>query len=89
MQNKLDMVRHYTFVLRYHPDYMNNIKFILGRISGINYVICNDGVGTNVYYKEIGAILESWCTDIEYELFKSIVDEDYPGLCIFNWDGEI
>lgn len=77
--------KYLTFVLRYHPDY-DNIAFVLGRISGINYIIYNDGNESNICYTEIGAIIESYCTDGEYEVFKSIIEEDYPGLCIFDWE---
>lgn len=68
-------------------------SYVFGRISGIQYVVCDTGC---LYTKErllsgtgrneFGNILKTVCTAEEYEKFATIVEEQYPGLCVFNYE---
>ena len=63
-------------------------KYVLGRLSGIKYIVC-DGVrkphvGPMVH--ENGTpIMFTKCTEDQYAEFARIVENVYPGLCIFRY----
>ena len=61
-------------------------QYILGRISGINYMLCGDdkiqfaNTCVNDEY-----ILISICTAEQYAIFANVIEKQYPGLCVFNY----
>lgn len=62
--------------------------FVLGRIVGIQSVICDDDPcmgGYNMREAKDGSIiLVTRCTTGQYARFAEIVQTSYPGLCKFN-----
>lgn len=66
------------------PKHWRNNKYIRGRISGISLVICGDDYGP---YKraEDGYVQSVVCEPEQYDEFKKLVEEVYPGLCEFNY----
>ena len=73
-----------TLVKDNHVKFGRN-SYIRGRISGIQYVVCDKDTYAN---KSIdGGIIQTCkCTPEQYEQFTEIVDKMYPGLCIFNYE---
>lgn len=66
-------------------------NYVLGRISGIQYVVC-DRVGTETEqplygrgFTALGSIFKTKCTAEQYDEFASIVESEYPELCVFNY----
>lgn len=66
-------------------------EHILGRITGFMYVICErpnmnnkDHVGYAMTEYENCIMLRVDCTEEQYEKFKTITEECYPGLCCFE-----
>lgn len=63
--------------------------YVIGRLSGIGYVICGHlksfgcGINRNGEHKDSCFIHE--CSPEQYEKFKELVEKEYPGLCIFNY----
>lgn len=62
--------------------------YMVGRIRGVNYVICNGG--SCIEYATIehgdGSIdFRTECTADQYTAFAEIVEEMYPGLCVFDY----
>lgn len=62
--------------------------YIRGKISGIQFMVCdinktyaNEGI-------EGGILYTCECTPEQYEKFTKIIEEHYPGLCIFNYEEE-
>lgn len=62
--------------------------YILGRISGMKLVICDDPgrVGYANMKTKYGTILTTRCSMAQYTLFMNMVEEKYPDLCIFNYE---
>lgn len=61
-------------------------QYVLGRISGMLYAICNDDYLCWGHCKNnAGYILITECTPERYEIFKEKVEEQYPDLCIFDY----
>lgn len=61
-------------------------KYIHGRISGFQSVIC-DELSRESYLNKLtdeGLLLTTECTAEQYEKFRIRVAEEYPGLCDFN-----
>lgn len=61
-------------------------EYIIGRISGMLYAICNDDdmyIG-NMWLKD-GIVLRSVTTQRKYKKFTRIVEKQYPGLCTFDY----
>ena len=64
-------------------------EYIFGRINGIKYGVCDVPNGG----KELGSTVSSVsgfrfintrCTNEQYETFKNIIEQKYPGLCTFD-----
>lgn len=67
-------------------------KYVLGRISGIKYVVCDtlglsemDQVISGNGQTEAGHILKTECTAECYSAFTDIIESHYPGLCVFDY----
>lgn len=63
-------------------------KYVHGRICGMNLVLCG-GVESDRRFpllenRKITIIL-SECTQKQYNKFKELVEEVYPGICIFDY----
>ena len=78
----------YTTKILANAGRISSNDYVIGRIMGANYVICNgvpdkgwavvgDGDGTHIFNTE--------CTAGKYAAFAEIVEEMYPGLCIFDY----
>ena len=62
--------------------------YVVGRIMGVNYVICNGvpGKGYGMIMNDDGSnFFRTVCTADQYTAFAKIVEELYPGLCIFDY----
>ena len=74
-----------TLVKDHHVKYGRN-AYIRGRISGIQLMVC-EGHKTHINKGIDGGILNVCeCYPEQYERFTEIVEEIYPGLCIFNYE---
>lgn len=66
-------------------------EYVMGRISGIEYVLCNGGTKPQQqfpwdYNPENGDHrMMTFCTKKEYDNFANMIEYLYPGLCIFNY----
>lgn len=66
-----------------------NKEYVLGKISGIGYMVCEKNEGGIIYYiQNKGYVYENEFTIDEYDNFINIIEELYPGLCIFNYQNE-
>ena len=63
-----------------------NNEFILGRISGIGYCMSECVRGFANIGIEEGIIYKHKFTEDEYEKFSKVIEELYPGLCVFNYE---
>lgn len=59
-------------------------EFILGNIVGIGYMISN-ARGYNIMEICEGYLYIKEFTRDEYDKFKNVIEELYPGLCKFNY----
>lgn len=62
--------------------------YVIGRIMGVNYVTCNGvpGRGYGIFMNDDGSqIFHTVCTAEQYMTFAKIVEEMYPGLCVFDY----
>lgn len=66
---------------------LGNSEYVRGRISGIEFVICEGVVDASYATRvdEKGHILTTKCTADQYERFRMLVAEMYPGLCEFDY----
>ena len=66
-------------------------EYIRGRIAGIMYAMCDGqidmsfGVAHNDELNTWTLITE--CTKSQYDAFSEVIEEQYPGLCVFNYVG--
>lgn len=58
-------------------------EFVLGRISGIQYCVCENEKGYAIGEIEEGYLLTAEFTKKQYDNFANIVSKLYPGLCRF------
>ena len=64
--------------------------YIRGRVHGFMTALCGDekhygnGVLTNEEGEVIGYVMKTYATDEQYEQFKQLVEQQYPGLCEFD-----
>lgn len=67
-------------------------KYIRGRVSGMSQIICEEEIVKGYAWginRETGdAIHTIEATEEQYERFSKIVEELYPGLCIFDYKVE-
>lgn len=77
-----------TLVKGNHNDGYN--EFILGRINGIGYCMSGFTRGFANMRIEEGYIYRHKFTVDEYDKFINVIEELYPGLCVFdykvNWE---
>lgn len=62
-------------------------KYVHGRISGFQSVICNEhpeGMYATISSDKGLLLLTHRCTAEQYEKFRIRVAEEYPGLCEFD-----
>ena len=62
--------------------------YVRGKISGIAYVILNNAEGEQYANERIneGFILTHKCDVNQYDRFINVIEEMYPGLCIFDYN---
>ena len=69
-------------------DKVTSNDYVIGRIMGVNYVMCN-GVpdnGWGVVVNDDGTrVFNTECSAGKYAAFADVVDEMYPGLGIFDY----
>lgn len=70
--------------------------YVKGRITGIEYIVCFNGdieraqdLGFAHVHFEDGILLKTICTKRQYEKFSKLVETMYPGLCEFDYKGEV
>lgn len=77
-----------TYVRAGHKLSRND--YVMGRLSGIKYVICNGdpncGFAHN-YMSDGSRCFYVECTAEQYRRFAEVVEEIYPGLCVFDLEG--
>ena len=71
-----------TLIKRNHKFGEN--EFILGRISGIGYIVANKKGFALMEICE-GNVYRNEFTPDEYDKFMNIIEDLYPGLCEFNY----
>lgn len=63
--------------------------FVLGRIMGAMAVMCKDDPAKGLEYGQgicgSGHIFVAKTTDEKYEAFTNVIEEWYPGLCVFDY----
>lgn len=63
--------------------------FVLGRIMGIMHIMCDGQISGNFALKrneELDLwILTTECTRRRYNAFVDRIEEEYPGLCVFDY----
>lgn len=74
-----------TFIKGDHKVYGEN-DYVVGRISGISLMICGEPCAPNDFFDETkDYVIHHNCSLKRYKTFKKIVEEHYPGLCVFNY----
>jgi hypothetical protein len=71
-------------------DHKLNCEYVKGRISGIAYVICEESKpgrawGLREKQNDKSMIHTMECTTKQYVEFRRVIEELYPGLCIFDY----
>lgn len=65
-------------------------QYIEGRISGLMEAICHENPGKDILYgkgkNELGMIHMTKTSEERYDKFIEIVEQEYPGLCVFNYE---
>lgn len=66
-------------------------EYVLGRINGIMYVMCGGEMNMSFGMKHNNKldiwVLTAECTERQYSAFADCIEEQYPGLCIFDYAG--
>ena len=79
----------YIFKTLVREDHKHgNNEYVLGRIGGIQQVMCNGEPLKGFAVKHVvgtGAVLMTECTPEQYVAFMKFVKEMYPGLCVFAY----
>ena len=75
----------YTLVKADHK--LGGNTYILGRISGIKSVLCDEDYKIAIanMKKDNGTILSVLTTNEQYEKFTKYIEDIYPDLCIFDY----
>ena len=77
-----------NLIINDHELFNCDDMYVLGRISGMKTAICDgsDNHGSYPMRKTSeGIILKTYCTQEDYERFVTIVQNDYKGLCLFDY----
>lgn len=76
-----------TLVKRNHR--LGDNDYVLGRISGISDCLLGPALGPWARPRNgVGKIRAHICTRKDYEDFAEVIEEMYPGLCIFDYEME-
>ena len=79
--------RYFNTLIKHDHKFGEN-KFVRGVITGIRYALLHYDKKielSNVLMEDTGnVIIPAVCTAEEYEKFKTLVEERYPGLCEFD-----
>ena len=62
--------------------------YVRGRISGIQLAMCAKDPKKEFvwsYVPRVGDMMKTECTSEQYDAFIKIIEELYPGLCIFDY----
>lgn len=78
------MRRKFHTLLKIENELVNR-QYVRGRISGIMDVACNVKKHYAVAAFDKGFILTCECTPKQYEKFSKIIENEYPGLCVFDY----
>lgn len=73
-----------TLIKRNHDKFGDN-AYVMGRISGMQLVICECDDKFPITEIEEGHILTTKCTLKQYEDFMNLIEKHYPGLCEFDY----
>lgn len=73
-----------TLIKKEHEKFGGNV-YVKGRISGMAYAISGFRKQYAVTENKEGYIRHDRFTEEEYELFKITVENNYKGLCIFDY----
>ena len=60
-------------------------KYVLGKITGIGYCMSGFTNGFATMYIEEGFIYRHQFTVDEYDKFINVIEDLYPGLCVFDY----
>ena len=64
---------------------LGNNEYVKGRISGIQSIMCPRDFEFGTGRNEDGFILVAECDVNQYDRFINVIEEMYPGLCIFDY----
>ena len=77
----------YTVIKADHK--LGGNEYVMGRVSGIQCAVRCKHPGKDILYghgeNEIGEIYPMKTTSRRYKKFARIVEQNYPGLCIFDY----
>lgn len=80
--------RLFWTLIKYNHKLGDN-KYVRGRISGIQLVLCEKNSEDELIFAnmrtEEGVILRTITTQTNYDKFTKLIEELYPGLCIFDY----
>lgn len=66
-------------------------EYVRGRINGIMYAMCGGKVNQSfgwLHNRELDIwVLTVECTKKQYDAFVDCIEEQYPGLCVFDYAG--
>ena len=73
-----------TFIKKDHK--LGGRDYIVGRISGIMYCMCQDknDISYGIAKDDSVVKLIVKCTKEQYDAFSEVIEDMYPGLCVFN-----
>ena len=63
-------------------------EYVRGRISGIQLAMCDEDPKNGFvwsYVPGVGDIIKTKCTPEKYDAFTNVIENLYPGLCIFDY----
>ena len=63
-------------------------EYVLGRIRGIQLAMCDEDPKNGFvwsYVPGVGDVIKTECTPEKYGAFTKVIEELYPGLCIFDY----
>ena len=79
--------RIFKTILKDDHELIDN-EYVLGRISGIKLAMCDKDPTKGFIWEHIcgvGHMLKTECTSDQYDAFTKIIEELYPGFCIFDY----
>lgn len=80
---------YWTKVNGANDRFGENNKYVRGRINGFMEVLCGRNYTPTFLDPENGdAHISVKCTEEQYQVFRKLVEERYPGLCEFDVEFE-